>query len=136
MNEYTQKPELERSSENMFLQLFNERILGSEAMKSKSIALAKQFQITELRAEIMRFIKEHSYSYFDVQVLDARTDLDLNKPLHGITIRNFELFIEKKNPRRYLISIFPNWTECRFYQLSPAGLRIEEHIYHERQKRT
>jgi hypothetical protein len=129
MNVNTQKPQLDNSSLNLFLGFFHERINATISLGSKTMSLSKQMQIRKLRTDIERFIKEHEYSYITMALLSAREDYDLDRPESGIIVKNFQLFREGdayKTPRRYFIGIMPSWTEARYFQLSPSGLRIEE----------
>lgn len=131
MNAHNQKPQLVNTSEELLLQLFNTRIMAAESLNSGQMVLSKQRFIRELRRKIELFIREHAYSYFTITVLNAEDDLDLDRPLAGIIVRNFELFMKGENydkPRQYLIAILPTWTEAKFFQLSPSGLRIKETI--------
>ena len=117
-------PSLDAESRRLMDHLFYQRVVTLENLSNNRLVLSKQQQINKLKERINLFIREHRYSFFELSVLEDNENVDM--PKHSIKIRNFPKYVEQINPNSYLIAIEPSWSDCRVFQLSPTGLKIEE----------
>ena len=117
-------PSLDAESRRLMDHLFYQRIVTLENLNGNRLKLSKQLQINKLRERMEMFIREHRYSFFEVSVLEDIENIDM--PKHSIKVRNFPNYKGQVTPNSYLMAIEPSWTNCRIFQLSPTGLKMEE----------
>lgn len=123
MSERANLPELEAQSKILLDHLFYQRFTALETIGKPRLKLSVQQQIRQLKERIENFMKNNRYAFFNIVVLENN---DVNKPLNGIMVRNFKLYVDDIEPNKYLIAIEPTWTQCQVFQLSPTGLKIQE----------